>query len=187
MDAWFSETGVGLSAEHGCFYRHPSKLGPYFGREEGDEQLVNQPPLPLKPIPQPLKLQVPSPEAVLILQKTASNDSNNSFIKKSSSGWFALVDEVDPSYRSTIRPLLQHYTDRTPGSFIEEKDINMTWHYRDADPEFGSWQASELQVNLEKLLAHAAVSVNFSAKKKPKSSPIFLIEFHIRLFLETKP
>jgi trehalose 6-phosphate synthase/phosphatase len=55
--------------------------------------------------------------------------------------------------------LLQHYTDRTPGSFIEEKEINLTWHYRNADPEFGSWQGSELNVNLEKMLSHMAVSI----------------------------
>jgi hypothetical protein len=35
----------------------------------------------------------------------------------------------------------------------------LTWHYRNADPEFGSWQATELQVNLEKLLSHMALSV----------------------------
>ncbi|KAJ3108898.1 Trehalose-6-P synthase/phosphatase complex synthase subunit [Phlyctochytrium bullatum] len=54
---------------------------------------------------------------------------------------------------------VSHYTERTPGSFIEEKEINITWHYRHADPEFGSWQAAELQVNLEKILSHLAVSI----------------------------
>jgi trehalose 6-phosphate synthase/phosphatase len=35
----------------------------------------------------------------------------------------------------------------------------MTWYYRNADPEFGTWQATELQVNLEKVLSHLPVSV----------------------------
>lgn len=70
-----------------------------------------------------------------------------------------MIDQVDSSWRKTIQPLFQHYTERTPGSFIEEKEVNLTWHYRNADPEFGSWQASELQVNLEKILSHMAVSV----------------------------
>ena len=50
------------------------------------------------------------------------------------------------------------FRERTPGSFIEEKEINLTWHYKNAE-EFGGWQATELQVNLEKLLSHLAVSV----------------------------
>ena len=66
-----------------------------------------------------------------------------------------------------------HYTERTPGSFIEEKEINLTWHYRNSDLEFGEWQgmisastfviiiAAELQMNVEKLLSHMAVSVCF--------------------------
>ena len=41
--------------------------------------------------------------------------------KRSVSGWIGLVDQVDSSWRDTIRPLLQYYTERTPGSFIEEK------------------------------------------------------------------
>ena len=26
LDQWFSSCGVGLSAEHGCFYKHPDSL-----------------------------------------------------------------------------------------------------------------------------------------------------------------
>ena len=45
---------------------------------------------------------------------------------------------------------------------MEEKEYNLTWDYTNADPEFGSWQAAELQVNLEKILSHMAVSVIFA-------------------------
>ncbi len=79
-------------------------------------------------------------------------------------GWTVLVDALDLghanlTWRDTIRPLLEHFTERTPGSFIEEKEVNLTWHYRNADPDFGSWQAAELQVNLEKILSHMPVSI----------------------------
>lgn len=77
-----------------------------------------------------------------------------------------MVDDIDMSWRETIRPLFQHYTERTPGSFIEEKDMNLTWHYRNADPEFGSWQAAELQVNLDKILSHMAVSVRARQRER---------------------
>ena len=34
-------------------------------------------------------------------------------------------------------PILEHFVDRTPGSFIEEKRYALVWHYRVAEPEFG--------------------------------------------------
>ncbi|KAJ3129120.1 Trehalose-6-P synthase/phosphatase complex synthase subunit [Nowakowskiella sp. JEL0407] len=132
MEKWFSETGVGLSAEHGCFFRHPAVLGEDFGASDS----------PTSPAKSPN-------------EATATPDFN----KRRNNGWFALVDMIDSSWRDTIRPLFQHYSERTPGSFIEEKEINLTWHYRNADPEFGSWQAAELQINLEKILSHMAVSI----------------------------
>ncbi|KAJ3142606.1 Trehalose-6-P synthase/phosphatase complex synthase subunit [Physocladia obscura] len=79
--------------------------------------------------------------------------------KRTESGWLALVDGIDGTWRKTIRPLFEHYTERTPGSWIEDKEINITWHYMNADPDFGSWQAAELQVNLERMLSHFAVSI----------------------------
>jgi len=83
---------------------------------------------------------------------------------KDDDGWIAMVDQINSSWKDTIRPLFQHYTERTPGSFIEEKEVNITWHYRNADPEFGSWQAAELQCNLEKILSHMALTIVLGKK-----------------------
>ncbi|SRR6266498_120605 len=122
LDQWFNSTGIGLSAEHGCFYKHPECL-------KGE------------------------------VDPAASHLAEGKVIKGESNGWYRLVEQVDPAWKETIHPLFEHYQERTPGSFIETKEINITWHYRSADPEFGSWQATELQVNLEKLLSHMALSV----------------------------
>jgi len=79
LDKWFKETGVGLSAEHGCFFKHPAKFK----------------------------------------SKTISEAAD------AGNGWYRLVDQVSMSWRETIRPLFQYYTERTPGSFIEEKEVNI--------------------------------------------------------------
>ncbi|RUP48961.1 glycosyltransferase family 20-domain-containing protein [Jimgerdemannia flammicorona] len=121
LDNWFGNIGVGLSAEHGCFYKHPASI-----RDQIDPTEKNA-------------------EGKVVLEENGQ--------------WYRLVEQVDPTWKETIRPLFQHYTERTPGSFIEEKEINLTWHYRGADPEFGSWQATELQVNLEKLLSHMPLAI----------------------------
>ena len=50
-------------------------------------------------------------------------------------------------------PILEHFVDRTPGSFIEEKEFSLVWHYRMADLEFGEWLANDLVANLDHMLA----------------------------------
>ncbi|KAJ3085341.1 Trehalose-6-P synthase/phosphatase complex synthase subunit [Quaeritorhiza haematococci] len=151
LDKWFSEAGVGLSAEHGCFYRHPTKLGADFADPDyNNDSLANG----------GKDGAVANGNGVGGGDQQSGGSMPSSNVKrKLQGGWYALVDQVDSSWRDTIRPLFQHYTERTPGSFIEEKEVNITWHYRNADPEFGSWQAAELQVNLEKILSHMAVSI----------------------------
>ena len=47
---------------------------------------------------------------------------------------------------------MQMYTERTAGSFIEEKEEALAWHYRLSEPDYGSWQANNLAFNLESLL-----------------------------------
>lgn len=56
-------------------------------------------------------------------------------------------------WKSTVRPILEHYVDRIPGSCIEEKDFALVWHYRTAEPEFGEWLATELVAMLDGMLA----------------------------------
>lgn len=53
----------------------------------------------------------------------------------------------------------QVYTESTDGSFIEAKESALVWHYRDADPDFGSWQAKELLDHLEGVLSNEPIEV----------------------------
>ncbi|KAJ1844305.1 Trehalose-6-P synthase/phosphatase complex synthase subunit [Coemansia sp. RSA 2708] len=74
-------------------------------------------------------------------------------------GWRCLAETTDAQWRGTVLPLFQHYAERTPGSFVEEKEVDVTWHYRNTDPEFGLWQANELKINLERVLAHLPLTI----------------------------
>ena len=56
-------------------------------------------------------------------------------------------------WKARVLPVLEHFVDRTPGSFIEEKEFALVWHYRLADPEFGEWLANELVATLDEMLA----------------------------------
>jgi trehalose 6-phosphate synthase/phosphatase len=58
-----------------------------------------------------------------------------------------------PEWKREVYPILEHFVDRTPGSFVEEKEFSLVWHYRMSDPEFGEWLANELAHDLEQMLA----------------------------------
>jgi len=71
----------------------------------------------------------------------------------SSSEWESQRPQPPTEWKATVMPILEHFVDRTPGSFVEEKKYALVWHYRMAEPEFGEWLANELVSMLEAMLA----------------------------------
>lgn len=67
--------------------------------------------------------------------------------------WEQVRPQVITDWKNTVMPILEHFVDRTPGSFIEAKTYAVVWHYRMAEPEFGEWLANELTSMLEAMLA----------------------------------
>jgi len=101
LERWFGMLSVGLIAENGSAFRHPSKSS--WSRMHRGEN---------------------------------------------SSSWFAQV-----------MPILEYFTERTPGSLLEAKQFSITWHFQDANPQFGSWQAYELREHLSALCTSLGVDV----------------------------
>lgn len=73
--------------------------------------------------------------------------------------WETLVPETDRTWRSLAVNIMEVYTSRTHGSYIEETEMKVLWQYRDADTEFGSLQAKELEDHLSKYLRTFPVDV----------------------------
>lgn len=67
--------------------------------------------------------------------------------------WVNLAESIDLGWMEDVLKIFIYYTERTQGSFIEQKRASLTWHYRNADPEFGSFQAKECQNHLENAVA----------------------------------
>jgi trehalose 6-phosphate synthase/phosphatase len=61
------------------------------------------------------------------------------------------IEHLRQDWKEEIRSVLELYVDRTPGSFIEEKDYSLVWHYRRSDPEFALMRVAELKELLMKL------------------------------------
>ncbi len=80
------------------------------------------------------------------------------WIKESGGSW-ELSGPLRNDWKREIRPILEHYVDRTPGSFIEEKGFSLVWHYRKTDPELGSVRVRELTDDLVNLTANLNLQV----------------------------
>jgi len=89
-----------------------------------------------------------------------------------SSSWEPLRPQLSTEWKPTVMPILEHFVDRTPGSFIEEKKYALVWHYRMAEPEFGEWLANELVSMLEAMLAETELRA-FRGEKSIEVKPVW--------------
>lgn len=74
--------------------------------------------------------------------------------------------------REQVRPVMSRYVSRTPGSFIEEKDYAIVWHYRTVPTELSFVRAGNLRQELEVLLEESDANVHRGSKiieVKPRS------------------
>jgi trehalose 6-phosphate synthase/phosphatase len=80
--------------------------------------------------------------------------------------WETIVPDRDRSWRSIAINIMEVYTSRTHGSYIEETEMKVLWQYRDADMEFGFLQARELEDHLVNVLRRFSVDVLHSGVKE---------------------
>ncbi|XP_059636979.1 probable alpha,alpha-trehalose-phosphate synthase [UDP-forming] 11 [Cornus florida] len=140
-------------------------------------------------MPQDLVDKSPSEEVISVLNGLCSDPKNVVFIvsgrgKESLSKWFSPCERLglsaehgyftrwtkdsswesrmlamDFEWKTIAQPVMEHYTEATDGSFIEQKESATVWHHQEADHDFGSWQAKELLDHLENVLANEPVLV----------------------------
>ncbi len=73
--------------------------------------------------------------------------------------WEITEKGLTEEWKKNIYPILEMFSERTPGSFIEEKSYALVWHYRKAEPELGALRAKELMDALHDMLAGTALQV----------------------------
>jgi trehalose 6-phosphate synthase/phosphatase len=56
-------------------------------------------------------------------------------------------------WKQEVKTVLDTYTDRTPGSFIEEKSYSLVWHYRKVEKGLGELRANEITNHLRMFIA----------------------------------
>jgi trehalose 6-phosphate synthase/phosphatase len=70
-----------------------------------------------------------------------------------------MLDEVLPEWKEQARPVMEAFTARVAGSFIEEKTASLAWHYRQVDLGYGVGQARELRLKLAEVFRHGPMEV----------------------------
>ncbi|NJD77326.1 MAG: bifunctional alpha,alpha-trehalose-phosphate synthase (UDP-forming)/trehalose-phosphatase [Candidatus Methanoperedens sp.] len=81
------------------------------------------------------------------------------WIKKKNEEW-RLTRPLNTEWKSRLLPVLEAYVDRVPGSFVENKEFSIVWHYRNSDPELASMRAKELMDDLVDFTANIDVQVS---------------------------
>ena len=72
---------------------------------------------------------------------------HGAWIKRRGEQW-SLSKPLVNSWKRQLMPMLEMYVDRLPGSFIEEKEFSLAWHFRQANQELSAACARELMDGL---------------------------------------
>jgi trehalose 6-phosphate synthase/phosphatase len=65
------------------------------------------------------------------------------WIREKGQEW-EMIEALASDWKKQARPVLELWVDRTPGSFIEEKEFSLAWHYRKAEPKLSDLRARGL-------------------------------------------
>ncbi|MDQ6812338.1 MAG: bifunctional alpha,alpha-trehalose-phosphate synthase (UDP-forming)/trehalose-phosphatase [Bacteroidota bacterium] len=74
-------------------------------------------------------------------------------------GDWQLQSSVSTDWKNEIRPMIESYVWRCAGSFLEEKQHTLSWHYRNTYPELGFARSRELLNNLLQLTTNSPLQV----------------------------
>lgn len=86
--------------------------------------------------------------------------------------WQDLIVDHNEDWKKDVVQVFEYFTQRTPGSFIERKRASITWHYRQSDPEFGTWQAKQCQSLLENTVSGKMAVEILAGKKNLEVRPV---------------
>ncbi|MFC5270207.1 bifunctional alpha,alpha-trehalose-phosphate synthase (UDP-forming)/trehalose-phosphatase [Adhaeribacter terreus] len=80
------------------------------------------------------------------------------WLKEGGEDW-QMIRNLSSDWKKDIRPIMELHVSRTPGSFIEEKDYSLVWHYRKVEKGLGELRARELNSHLSYLASNINLQV----------------------------
>lgn len=70
-----------------------------------------------------------------------------------------MAEQLSNDWKPVIQHILTSYTDRTPGSFIEEKEHSLAWHFRKTEEELSLVRSKELIDDLLNLTSNLDLGI----------------------------
>jgi trehalose 6-phosphate synthase/phosphatase len=83
---------------------------------------------------------------------------HGAWLKKKGGNWYT-IETLDSEWKHQIFPVLEQYIDRTPGSYIEEKDFSLVWRYNKVEHGLGEMRSRELTSHLKFLASGSHLHV----------------------------
>lgn len=83
---------------------------------------------------------------------------HGAWFKRKGKDWES-IGEIHSDWKEEVRPLIEYYVDKTPGSAIEEKEFSMAWHYRNVNPDLGYMRARDLVENLSYIISGSNLQI----------------------------
>ena len=83
---------------------------------------------------------------------------HGAFVRKKGGKWKS-PSPMDDTWKKTIRPIMELYVDRTPRSFIEEKNYSLVWHCRKSEPGLAHLRTQELKNALVMLTTNLNIGI----------------------------
>ncbi|SDE19234.1 bifunctional alpha,alpha-trehalose-phosphate synthase (UDP-forming)/trehalose-phosphatase [Pedobacter soli] len=80
-------------------------------------------------------------------------------VKSIGGDWVVAIEDMAVGWKKKIRLIMEEFVSRTPGSFMEEKDFSLAWHYRRAEVSLGLKRAGELGKRLLEFTAGLSLDV----------------------------
>ncbi len=96
------------------------------------------------------------------------------------------ITKLTNQWKIELKKVLEGYVNRTPGSFIEEKDYSLVWHYRKVETGLGEIRTRELtshlkylagNKNLQVLEGHKVVEIKNSEINKGRAAMHWLDKY----------
>ena len=83
---------------------------------------------------------------------------HGAYIRKEDGSWETTV-APENDWKDMVRPVLELYVDRTPGSFIEEKVYSLVWHCRKSEPDLAKLRIQEVKNALVDMTSNLNIGV----------------------------
>jgi trehalose 6-phosphate synthase/phosphatase len=80
------------------------------------------------------------------------------FLKEAHNKW-EWMKPVRKNWKKKMLPVLKMFTDKLPGSFVEEKDYSIAFHYRKAEPQLADLRLKELMAYIMTFISNLDVQV----------------------------